>query len=183
MGLQARNPFENGELDDVDLEAPDGLEPLRGEAEVSDEEARAREDADLEPIELTDIHHVGIAVADLDEAVAQYRDLFGATVQDREALVEQDLEVALLEVGPSRIALIAGLSEDSWITEFLDGQGSGIYQVGFQVADVAAALADLGGRGWELVDEEPQVGVARTRTAYVHPPDEPGTLIQLVELP
>lgn len=176
MGLQARNPFENDELDDIKLEAPEGMKALRESIELDD-------DADFDPIDVNDVHYVAIAVTDLDESVARYRSLFGATVEDREAIADERVEVAVLLMGnSSRVALVAPTDDESWLVEFLDGQGSGISHIGLEVPDLAASMAALADRGWELVDEEPKAGVANSRTAYVHPPDEPGTLIQLIQL-
>lgn len=169
MGVQARNPFENNEMHDDELTAA-------ARASAAD-----LVDDDLDPIELDDIHHVAIAVEDLDEAIGQYRDLFGITVETREVLADEDVEVAVLTVAGSRLQLMAPASDDSWLVEFLDGQASGLNHVGLTVADCATALDELGRRGWDLVDEEPKAGPAGSRTAYVHPPDQPGTLVQLVQ--
>lgn len=169
MGLQARNPFENDEL----IGDVTSGEPVDGDGDD--------EELDLDPIELREVHHVAIAVADLDEALAEYRDTFGVTVDHRESIAEERVEVALLTVGGTRLQLMAPTDDDSWLVEFLDGQASGINHLGFAVDDCAAALESLAARGYELVDEAPQTGPAGTRTAYLHPPDQPGTLIQLVE--
>ncbi|MCB0975831.1 MAG: VOC family protein [Acidimicrobiales bacterium] len=166
MGLQAKNPYDDGELIG-DVESGDPL----------DDDF----DDDVEPIELRDVHHVAIAVADLDEALADYRDAFGVTVDHRETIAEEDVEVALLSVGGSRLQLMAPADDDSWLVEFLDGQASGLNHVGFSVDDCAAAMAALESRGYEMVDDEPKPGPNGTLTAYVHPPDQPGTLLQLVQ--
>lgn len=165
MGLQARNPFENDEL----IGDGESVEP----ADDGDDE--------VEPIELRDVHHIAIAVADLADALDEYRDVFGVTVDHRETIAEEAVEVALLTVGGTRLQLMAPIDDDSWLVEFLDGQASGLNHVGFAVDDCAAAMASLSARGYELVDEEPRDGPDGTRTAYVHPPDQPGTLIQLIE--
>jgi len=169
MGLQARNPYENDELIG-DVTSGD---PVDGDGDD--------EEVELDPIELREVHHVAIAVADLDEALAGYRDVFGITVDHRETIVEEAVEVALLTVGGNRLQLMAPTDDDSWLVEFLDGQASGLNHLAFAVDDCAAALESLAARGYELVDEEPRPGPDGTRTAYVHPPDQPGTLLQLVE--
>ena len=174
MGVQARNPFEND--DEFDIERDDAGEPVSGDDEPDDEA-----DLDVDPIELREVHHVAIAVADLDDALAEYRDTFGVTVDHRETVADEGVEVAVLTVGGSRLQLMAPVDDDSWLVEFLDGQSSGLNHIGFTVDDCAAALAELASRGYELVDEEPTNGPAGSLTAYVHPPDQPGTLIQLVQ--
>ena len=175
MGLQARNPFENDDL--LDVKRDDAGEPV----EDDDDENEDDEVLDLDPIELREVHHVAVAVADLDEALAEYRDTFGVTVDRRETVADEGVEVALLTVGGSRLQLMAPVDDDSWLVEFLDDQQSGINHIGFTVDDCAAALASLAARGYELVDEEPTPGPSGSLTAYVHPPDQPGTLIQLVQ--
>lgn len=165
MGLQAKNPYDDGELVG-DVESG---EPLDDDLD------------DADPVELREVHHVAIAVADLDEALADYRDAFGVTVDHRETIAEEAVEVALLSVGGTRLQLMAPSEEDSWLVEFLDGQASGLNHVGFAVEDCSEAMAALASRGYELVDDEPKPGPNGTLTAYVHPPDQPGTLLQLVQ--
>jgi methylmalonyl-CoA/ethylmalonyl-CoA epimerase len=169
MGLQARNPFEN----DESIGKVASGDPAEGD--------EAGEEIELDPIELREVHHVAIAVADLDEALAEYRDTFGVTVDHRETVTEERVEVALLTVGGTRLQLMAPTDDDSWLVEFLDGQASGINHLGFAVDDCAAAIESLAARGYELVDDAPQTGPAGSLTAYLHPPDQPGTLIQLVQ--
>ena len=173
MGVQARNPFENDDL--LDVERDDAGEALDGDDGVEEDEE------ELDPIELREVHHVAIAVADLDEALAEYRDTFGVTVDHRETVADEGVEVALLSIGGTRLQLMAPVDDDSWLVEFLDGQASGINHIGYAVDDCAATLAQLAARGYELVDEEPTPGPSGSLTAYVHPPDQPGTLIQLVQ--
>ena len=168
MGLTAKNPFENDELIGKTDSGEPGTEP-------------APDEDDGDPVELTRVHHVAIAVEDLDEAIDEYRDGFGVTVENRERLAEEAVEVALLRVGDSLIQLMAATDDDCWLVEFLDGQASGLNHVGFQVDDIAVAMATLEARGYEMVDESHRQGPANARIAYVHPPDQPGTLIQLVQ--
>src|SRR5690606_5571832 len=123
MGLQARNPFENDEL----IGDVTSGEPVDGDDEVEDDEV------ELEPIELREVHHVAIAVADLDVALDEYRNTFGVTVDHRESVAEERVEVALLTVGGTRLQLMAPTDDESWLVEFLDGQASGINHLGFAV--------------------------------------------------
>lgn len=166
MGLQSRNPFDSDAFDDLDAEDPDEL-PI--------------DDVDTEPIRLGALHHVGFVVADLDDALADYRDLFGATVIDRADLPDEAVSAALVDMGGSRLMLLAPLDDESWIIEFLDGQPSSLNHAGYEVDDLDDALVRLRDAGWELIDEEPRSGLDGLRTTYVHPPDQPGTLLLLVE--
>src|SRR5581483_4766624 len=102
------------------------------------------------------IHHIGIAVADLDEAVARYTSLFGATVEHRERVDDQGVEAASLRVGSSRLELLAPLGDDTPVGRFLAKRGPGMHHVAFEVADVAVELARLRADGVQLVDEEPR---------------------------
>src|SRR5690625_3015038 len=129
MGLQRRNPFENDEIDDLPIADPDG-EPLDGPPDEVSEAEAAMLAADEDPIALGPVHHIGIAVVDLDEALAQYRRWFGATVIDRGEIFDEAVDVALVDTGSSRIQLQAATSDESWITEFLDDQISGLTHVG-----------------------------------------------------
>ncbi|MEO6987030.1 MAG: VOC family protein [Aquihabitans sp.] len=172
MGLTAKNPFENDERFRTTTSGEPGTEPEPDEGGYED---------DRVPVELNRVHHVAIAVEDLDEAIDEYRVGFGVTVESRERLVEEDVEVALLRVGDSLIQLMAATDDECWLIEFLDGQASALNHVGFEVDDIAVAMAALEAGGYEMVDEGPRQGPASSRIAYVHPPDQPGTLIQLVE--
>lgn len=177
MGLQSRNPFDRGELDDLLAEDPDDL-PI--------EDRHAEDDPDDDEgglIDLRQIHHIGIAVADLDEALDDYRELFGAVVIDRAVLHGEGVEAALVEAGGSTLLLLAAVADDAWIVEFLDGERSGLTHAGFLVEDLAEAARRLAARGWVLIDAEAQDGLGGRRTMYVHPPEQPGTLMQLVAEP
>lgn len=179
MGLQRRNPFENDEIGDLPIADPAG-EPLDGPPDEVSEAEAAMLAADEDPISLGPVHHIGIAVADLDEALAQYRTWFGATVIDRGEIFDEAVDAALIDTGSSTILLLAATSDESWISEFLDEQPSGLSHVGYEVDDLAGTLDRLRGAGWELIDEAPRVGLDGLAIAYVYPPDQPGTIIQLV---
>ena len=102
-------------------------------------------------------------------------------VEHREVVADEAVEVAVLTVGGTRLQLMAPADDDSWLVEFLDGQASGLCHLGYAVDDCAEALAALAAHGYELVDEAPTPGPEGSLTAYVHPPDQPGTLLQLVQ--
>jgi methylmalonyl-CoA epimerase len=126
------------------------------------------------------IHHVGIAVADLDSAVETYRRLFGAELERRETVAEQGVEAASLRVGEGRIELLASLGPDTPVGRFLEKRGPGMHHVAFEVDDVSAELARLSAAGAELVDERPRRGILGHEIAFVHPAATGGVLAELV---
>jgi methylmalonyl-CoA/ethylmalonyl-CoA epimerase len=129
------------------------------------------------------IDHVGIAVPDLDAALAFYRDTFGIVSVHEETNAEQGVREAMLAVGDgeTRIQLLAPLDASSPIARFLDRSGPGVQQVAYTVEDVAAAAAALRGRGLRLLYDEPRRGTAGSRVNFVHPKDAGGVLVELVE--
>src|SRR5213595_4147227 len=106
-------------------------------------------------MEARGIHHLGVAVADLDQAVTAYEQMFGARLEHRETVPDQGVEAASLKVGEGRVELLASLGEETPVGKFLTKRGPGMHHVAYEVADVRAALDELAGEGVELVDEEP----------------------------
>ncbi|QZY30216.1 methylmalonyl-CoA epimerase [Nocardioides coralli] len=140
------------------------------------------------PLDLPDhlftaIDHVGIAVADLDEATAFYRDTYGMEVLHEETNEEQGVREAMVGVGDSGscIQLLAPLSPDSTIAKFLDRNGPGIQQLAFRVTDVEQAAAILRDRGLRLLYDAPRRGTSNSRVNFIHPKDAGGVLVELVE--
>ncbi len=135
-----------------------------------------------EPL-LRAIDHVGVAVADLDAAIAHYRDVFGLQVVHEEVNEEQGVREAMLGVGQSGsyVQLLAPLRPDSPIGRFLDRSGPGLQQVAYRVGDVAAVSDTLRARGVRLLYDEPRRGTAGSRINFVHPKDAGGVLVELVE--
>jgi methylmalonyl-CoA/ethylmalonyl-CoA epimerase len=131
----------------------------------------------------TRIDHVGIAVPDLDEAIAFYRDTFGVVSVHEETNEEQGVREAMLAVGDgeTRIQLLAPLSPDSTIAKFLDRNGAGVQQIAYTVDDVDTASATLRARGLRLLYDESRRGTAGSRVNFVHPKDAGGVLVELVE--
>ena len=129
------------------------------------------------------IDHVGIAVADLNVAIAFYRDTFGIVSVHEEVNEEQGVREAMLTVGDgtTRIQLLAPLNPDSTIAKFLDRNGPGVQQVAYTVTDVEAAAAELTAKGLRLLYDAPRRGTAGSRVNFVHPKDAGGVLIELVE--
>ena len=131
----------------------------------------------------TAIDHVGVAVADLDEAIAFYRDTYGMTLAHEEVNEEQGVREAMMAVGASGscIQLLAPLSPESTIAKFLDRSGPGIQQMAYRVTDVEAVSAVLRERGVRLLYDEPRRGTSDSRINFVHPKDAGGVLVELVE--
>ena len=126
------------------------------------------------------IHHLGVAVEDLDEAVTTYERLFGARVEHRDTVPEQGVEAASLRVGESRVELLASLGEETPVGKFLAKRGPGMHHVAYEVDDVAAELATLSREGAELIDERPRAGLFGLQVAFVHPDAAHGVLAELV---
>jgi methylmalonyl-CoA/ethylmalonyl-CoA epimerase len=129
------------------------------------------------------IDHVGIAVPDLDAAIAFYRDAFGMQVIHEETNEEQGVREAMVAVGTSgsKIQLLAPLNDESTIAKFLDRSGPGLQQLAYLVSDVEQVSAILRERGLRLLYDAPRRGTADSRINFVHPKDAGGVLIELVE--
>ncbi len=136
-----------------------------------------------EPSLFSKIDHVGIAVPDLDEAIAFYRDTFGVVSVHEETNEEQGVREAMLAVGDgtTRIQLLAPLNEDSTIAKFIDRVGPGVQQVAYTVDDIEAVSATLRERGMRLLYDAPRRGTADSRVNFIHPKDARGVLVELVE--
>jgi methylmalonyl-CoA/ethylmalonyl-CoA epimerase len=126
------------------------------------------------------IHHVGIAVDDLEQAVEAYGRLFGAEVEHRETLEEQGADVALLRVGAGRVELLAARGDETPVGKFIAKRGPGMHHLAIEVDDVGKELARLAAGGAELVDEQPRRGILGHEIAFVHPDATGGVLAELV---
>jgi methylmalonyl-CoA/ethylmalonyl-CoA epimerase len=126
------------------------------------------------------IHHIGVAVADLDEAVATYERLLGAAVEARETIASQGAEAVALNIGGGRVELLAPLYDDTPVGRFLARRGPGMHHVAYEVADLRAELERLLGEGAELVDREPRPGLYGLQVAFIHPDAVHGVLTELV---
>jgi methylmalonyl-CoA/ethylmalonyl-CoA epimerase len=131
----------------------------------------------------TAIDHVGVAVRDLDEAIAFYTDVYGMRLAHQEVNEEQGVREAMMAVGDSGscIQLLAPLSEESTIAKFLDRSGPGIQQLAYRVADLDAVSTTLRERGLRLLYDEPRRGTSDSRVNFIHPKDAGGVLVELVE--
>ena len=126
------------------------------------------------------IHHLGVAVENLDEALDTYERLFGAELEHRELVPEQGVEAAAVRVGESRVELLASLGEDTPVGKFLANRGPGMHHVAYEVDDLRATLAHLARNGAELIDDEPRQGLFGLEVAFVHPHAVHGVLSEVV---
>ncbi len=127
------------------------------------------------------IAHIGIAVNDLDAALALYRDALGLPVEYRRAVPEQGVEIVGLPVGESEIELLKPLSETGGVARFLEQRGEGVHHICFEVDDIEAALQDMEAGGYRLIDRTPRVGEGGRRYAFVHPRGTHGVMIEFYE--
>jgi len=126
------------------------------------------------------IHHLGVAVDDLDEALDTYERLFGAELEQRELVPDQGVEAAAVRVGASRVELLASLGADTPVGRFLAKRGPGMHHVAYEVDDLRSTLAHLADEGAELIDTEPRQGLFGLEVAFVHPDAVHGVLSEVV---
>ena len=131
-------------------------------------------------MEARGIHHLGVAVEDLDDAVATYERLFGGELEHRELVPDQGVEAASVRVGASRVELLSSLGADTPVGKFLASRGPGMHHVAYEVEDLRAELDTLAERGVELIDSEPRPGLYGLEVAFVHPDAVHGVLTELV---
>jgi methylmalonyl-CoA/ethylmalonyl-CoA epimerase len=131
-------------------------------------------------VKASGIHHVGVAVGDLDAAVETYERLLGGTVERRSRIEDQGVEAASVRVGESRVELLSPLGEDTPVGRFLARRGPGMHHVAYEVADIRAALAELAAAGAELIDAAPRRGIFGLEVAFVHPESVHGVLSEVV---
>src|SRR5213078_4615373 len=126
------------------------------------------------------IHHLGVAVEDLDQAVTTYEQIFGARLEHRETVPEQGVEAASLKIGEGRVELLASLGEETPVGKFLAKRGPGMHHVAYEVDDVGEALGELAAGGAELIDDRPKRGLFGLEVAFVHPDSVHGVLAEIV---
>jgi methylmalonyl-CoA/ethylmalonyl-CoA epimerase len=127
------------------------------------------------------IDHIGVAVSDLEEAIALYEETFGMALVYRETVEEQGVEAALLDVGDAHVELLRPLGEDTAVGKFLANRGPGLHHVAYRVDNIDDTLVDLSQRGIELIDEQARTGIRQSRVAFLHPKATGGVLTELVE--
>jgi methylmalonyl-CoA/ethylmalonyl-CoA epimerase len=127
------------------------------------------------------IDHVGIAVSDLDAALALYESSYAMALVHRETVAEQGVEAVLLDIGENHVELLAPLGDDTPVGKFLAKKGPGLHHVAYQVADIDATLSSLRDAGLRLIDEEPRTGIRSSRVAFLHPASTGGVLTEIVQ--
>ncbi len=127
------------------------------------------------------IDHIGIAVRNLDEAIAKYTALTGAEAGEKETVAEHQVETAFFQVGESRLELLKGTSEDSPISTFIRKRGGGIHHICLEVDDLDACKRTFSGAGLEFVANMSETGAGGSRVAFLHPRSTGGVLIELVQ--
>ena len=127
------------------------------------------------------IHHVGVAVDDLDAAIQLYTTIFGAELTHRASNEKDGLEAAFLRAGDAEVELLKPLREDTPVGKFVAKRGPGLHHIAVAVPDIEQAIADARARGLEMIDEEPRMGLHGTRIAFVHPKSVGGVLTEFVE--
>lgn len=127
------------------------------------------------------VDHVGIAVKDLDAAIAFYEAAFDVKLAHRETVDEQGVEEAMFRVGESWIQLLRPLGPDTPVGKYIEKRGEGVHHIGYGVSDLKAVLEHLKGEGMQLIDSEPRRGSRGSMVAFVHPRSVGGVLVELVQ--
>jgi methylmalonyl-CoA/ethylmalonyl-CoA epimerase len=129
------------------------------------------------------IEHVALAVADIDAAIAFYRNIWGLEVSHRERIDSDGVEEALLPLGESNLQLVSPTNEDSTVARWIERRGEGLHHIAYEVDDLEDTLKELKSRGAQLIDERPRKGGGGHMVAFVHPKGNLGLLVELVQRP
>ncbi|HEX6742631.1 MAG TPA: methylmalonyl-CoA epimerase [Solirubrobacteraceae bacterium] len=129
------------------------------------------------------VDHIGVAVEDLDAAIALHVEAYGMAVAHREVVDEQGVEAVLLDVGENHVELLRPLSSETPVGRFLSKRGPGLHHVAYQVTDVQATLDTLRDSGLRLIDQAPRTGIRGSRVAFLHPDSSGGVLTEIVQPP
>lgn len=127
------------------------------------------------------IHHIGIAVKDLDEGMSKYERQLGFQLEGRETVESESVEVAIFNIGESRIELLQSTNPDSVISKFIANRGEGIHHVAVEVDDIERELEELKANGAPVIDDQPRTGAGGHRVAFIHPKGTSGVLLELIE--
>jgi methylmalonyl-CoA/ethylmalonyl-CoA epimerase len=127
------------------------------------------------------IDHVGVAVDDLDSALALYEGTFAMPVAHRETVEDQGVEAVLLDVGDCHVELLRPLGPDTPVGKYLERKGPGLHHVAYRVDDIDSVLAKLRDKGVKLIDTEPRTGIRESRVAFLHPRATGSVLTEIVE--
>ncbi len=132
-------------------------------------------------MQLSALDHVGVAVEDIEAALAVYRDALGMPLVHRETVSEQGVDAALLDVGDSHIELLQPLGPETTVGKFLARKGPGLHHVAYRVASVQDTLDALTAAGVRLIDEQPRTGIRGSQVAFIHPSCTGGVLTEIVQ--
>jgi methylmalonyl-CoA/ethylmalonyl-CoA epimerase len=127
------------------------------------------------------IDHIGVAVEDIDAAIALYETHFEMELAHRETVESQGVEAVLLDVGDGHVELLQPLGPDTAVGKFLARKGPGLHHVAYAVEDIDSTLRQLAAAGLELIDNEARVGIRESRVAFLHPRSTGGVLTEIVE--
>jgi methylmalonyl-CoA/ethylmalonyl-CoA epimerase len=127
------------------------------------------------------VDHIGVAVEDLDAAIALHVEAYGMAVAHREVVEAQGVEAVLLDVGENHVELLRPLDGETPVGRFLSKRGPGLHHVAYQVSDVQATLDTLRDRGLRLIDETPRTGIRGSHVAFLHPESSGGVLTEIVQ--
>ncbi len=131
----------------------------------------------------TRLDHIGVAVEDLDAAVALYEESFGMELGLRETVAEQGVEAALMNVGDGHVELMAATGPDTPVGKFIAKRGAGLHHVAYAVDDIDPVLEQLAASGIELIDERARTGIGGSRVAFLQPRSTGRVLTEIVEPP
>jgi methylmalonyl-CoA/ethylmalonyl-CoA epimerase len=127
------------------------------------------------------IDHIGVAVEDIDAAIALYEGSFEMKLAHRETVASQGVEAVLLDVGEGHVELLAPLGPDTPVGKFLGRSGPGLHHVAYAVEDIEGVLERIAAAGVELIDAEPRTGIRGSKVAFLHPRSTGGVLTEIVE--
>jgi methylmalonyl-CoA/ethylmalonyl-CoA epimerase len=132
-------------------------------------------------VQVLGVHHVAMAVDDLDEAIQTWSRLYGARIELRGRLEEQGVDAAYLEVGSGRVELVSALGPETPVARFLASRGPAMHHVALEVEDIAAAIDELARNGANVLDPEPRRGLGGHAVSFVHPESHHGVLTEVIE--
>jgi len=127
------------------------------------------------------VNHIGIAVKNLENSIPFYRDQLGMAFEGTEEVAEQQVRVAFLKVGESRIELLEPTSTESPVAKFLEKNGEGVHHIAYQVKDIEQSLAEFEAQGMRLIDKVPRGGAHRSCIAFLHPKATGGVLTEICQ--
>lgn len=128
------------------------------------------------------IHHIGIAVSNLEDAMRKYEKELGFIFEGREKVESEEVEVAIFSLGESRIELLQSTQPNGVISKFIEKRGESIHHVAVEVEDIESELRELRKRGAPVLDEEPRIGAGGSKVAFIHPKGACGVLLELIEV-